>query len=299
MEDKRDVFLCHASEDKAGVVRPLFQGLKNAGISSWFDEAEIPWGHSITQTINKGLGISRYVIVVLSRAFLSKNWTQRELNAVLNQEASTGDVRVLPLVVGDAHEEVFAAYPLLNDKRFLEWNGDSSSIINELKRLLPSVTLATASSSAPPEPSIPMPESAKAFSQRDKDQFITAAFGKTKIYFQRAVAQLSAKVPGIEADFSEITNLSFMCSFYKNGERERQCKIWIGSMSSSSQSIYFLSNNSIDPHVNNSFNGELSVAEHNGQLVLSSMLSTYGNEGENMTPAQGSEYLWKTVIEYL
>lgn len=160
MEDKRDVFLCHASEDKAGTVLPLFQGLEDAGISCWFDEAEIRWGHSITQTVNQGLGVSRYVIVVLSHAFLSKNWPQRELNAVLNQEVSSGEVRVLPLVVGDAHDEVFAAYPLLNDKRYLEWNGDLTPIISEFQRLLPLGTSSVASPSASPEPSIPMPASA-------------------------------------------------------------------------------------------------------------------------------------------
>ncbi len=299
MKEMRDVFLCHASEDKELVVRPLFQALRNENISCWYDEAEIRWGHSITQTVNQGLGTSRYVIVVLSRAFLSKNWPQRELNAVLNLEASTGKVRVLPLVVEGAHGEVFAAYPLLNDKRFLEWTGDPAPIISEFQRLLPSGTSSVASPSAPPEPSIPMPASARTFTQRDKDQFITAAFSETKVYFQRAVAQLSAHAHGIEADFAEITNLSFMCSFYKNGERERQCKIWLGSMHSSSQSIYFLSNNSIDPHTNNSFNGQLSVEENNGQLVLSPTLSAFGSENRNMTPAQGAEYLWKIAIEYL
>jgi len=168
MENMRDVFLCHASEDKESVVRPLFQALENAEISCWYDEAEIRWGHSITQTVNQGLGISRYAIVVLSRAFLSKNWPQRELNAVLNLEASTGEVRVLPLVVGDAHDEVFSAYPLLNDKRYLTWAGDSAPIIKELKKLFPEdEPTAVQPTVAPmePPPEIPMPRSAHAVTE--------------------------------------------------------------------------------------------------------------------------------------
>ena len=80
----RDVFLCHAREDRAPVVRPLATALEQAGISCWYDEAEIRWGDSITQKVNDGLGISRYVIVVLSTAFLEKPWPRRELHAALN-----------------------------------------------------------------------------------------------------------------------------------------------------------------------------------------------------------------------
>ena len=300
MEETRDVFLCHASEDKAGVVRPLFQELEISGVSCWFDEADIKWGDSIPQTINRGLSVSRFVIVVLSRAFLAKHWPQRELNAVLNQEASSGETRVLPLVVGDAQDEVMAAYPLLNDKRYLLWDGDPAPIIAEFHRLLPSTASPVVNEPATPEPSIPMPGSANTFTQRDKDQFITTAFTEIKGYFQRAVTQLSAQVPGIEADFSEITNLSFMCSFYKNGERERQCKIWLGSMISSSLSIYYKADRSVDPHATNSFNEGLNVVEDNSQLALDPMMGAFHQNGENnMTPALGAEYLWKTAIEYL
>ena len=68
----KDVFLCHATEDKKEIVRPLCEHLSVAGISCWHDEAEIQWGDSITERINKGLLVSRYVVVVLSPAFLSK-----------------------------------------------------------------------------------------------------------------------------------------------------------------------------------------------------------------------------------
>jgi len=54
-EPERDVFLCHAGEDKDSIVRPLYKAFTDAGISYWYDEAEIPWGHSITQKVNEGV----------------------------------------------------------------------------------------------------------------------------------------------------------------------------------------------------------------------------------------------------
>lgn len=134
----KDVFLCHASEDKTNVVRPLSQALIAANISCWLDEAEIHWGDSITQKVNQGLANSRFVIVVLSEAFLNKNWPQRELNAMLNIEASSGGVKLLPLLVGS--NQVLQKFPLLNDKLYLVWNNDPNPIVQALAKRL-SITL--------------------------------------------------------------------------------------------------------------------------------------------------------------
>jgi len=56
----RDIFICHASEDKQAIVRPLVAAFKAQKISCWVDEAEIRWGDSITQKVNEGLAQSRY-----------------------------------------------------------------------------------------------------------------------------------------------------------------------------------------------------------------------------------------------
>jgi hypothetical protein len=110
------------------------EAFTQAGISVWFDEAEIKWGDSITQKVNEGLKISRYVIVVLSPSFIKKNWPQKELNAALNIEISTGEIKVLPLLVGSENEKdkILENYPLLNDKMYLPWDGDLRKIVETL-----------------------------------------------------------------------------------------------------------------------------------------------------------------------
>ena len=85
--------------------------------------------------MNEGLGISRYVIVVLSPAFIGKHWPERELNAALNLEAATGEVKVLPLLVGSPVEvsAISKQFPLLNDKLHLVWDGEVRSIVIALQ----------------------------------------------------------------------------------------------------------------------------------------------------------------------
>ncbi|KAF0249495.1 MAG: GUN4-like family protein, partial [bacterium] len=73
-------------------------------------------------------------IVVLSEAVLNKNWPQRELFAVLNLEASSGEVKILPLIVGE--RTILAKLPLLNDKAYLPWNNDPQPIVSALAKRL-------------------------------------------------------------------------------------------------------------------------------------------------------------------
>ena len=102
---KKDLFICHASEDKINIIRPLIEAFDKNIISYWFDEAEIKWGDSLTGKVNKGLIISRYVLVVLSSNFILKPWPEKEFNAALNMEISSGEVKVLPLLVGSEKEK--------------------------------------------------------------------------------------------------------------------------------------------------------------------------------------------------
>ena len=96
----RDVFLCHASQDKKAIVEPLIEECKRVGISYWYDKVEILWGDSMTKKINEGLGMSHYVVAIISKSFLGKNWPERELIAVINLEAHTGAVKLVLLLVG-------------------------------------------------------------------------------------------------------------------------------------------------------------------------------------------------------
>ncbi len=136
-EDLRDVFICHASEDKQLVVEPLVEAFRLAKISFWLDD-EIKWGDSITQKVNEGLSKSSYALVILSPAFLSKHWPQRELNSMLNIEASFGEVKVLPLLVGTTEEKkgILQKFPLLNDKLFLPWESNAGEIAGSLLQRL-------------------------------------------------------------------------------------------------------------------------------------------------------------------
>jgi len=110
-----DAFICHASEDKEQVARPLAEALEQMGFSIWYDEFELKIGDSLRKSIDKGLVNSRFGIVVLSKSFFAKNWPQYELNGLIAREIS-GHKVVLPIWHDIDKEDILAYSPPLADK---------------------------------------------------------------------------------------------------------------------------------------------------------------------------------------
>lgn len=110
-----DVFISHASEDKESVVRPLANALVNKGLKVWYDEFELKIGDSLRRKIDRGLAKSRFGIVVLSKDFIRKGWTNYELDGIISK-ANTGEQVLLPIWHGITKQEVLDYSPSLADK---------------------------------------------------------------------------------------------------------------------------------------------------------------------------------------
>lgn len=112
---KYDVFISHASEDKNDVVRPLANALKSNGLDVWYDEFELNIGDSLRRKIDKGLANSKFGIVVLSKDFIKKGWTNYELDGIITRSV-TGEQIVLPIWHNITKQEVIDFSPSLADK---------------------------------------------------------------------------------------------------------------------------------------------------------------------------------------
>lgn len=110
-----DVFISHAGEDKAELVRPLARALDVLKIKVWYDEFEMSIGDSLNESIDRGIANSAFGVVILSPSFLGrKPWTSYELRGLVQGWVFKRQV-ILPIWHKVTREEVAAFSPTLGD----------------------------------------------------------------------------------------------------------------------------------------------------------------------------------------
>ncbi len=135
MNHSFDLFISHASADAERYISPLAEALSAKGISFWLDTQAIAWGDNFVMKINDGLKNAQYMLLCLSKAFLSRSWTEHELSSALSLQNSDGRKRVLPLIL-NSKREVLRAYPILRSLSYRELNHDFVAAASELSVLV-------------------------------------------------------------------------------------------------------------------------------------------------------------------
>ncbi len=128
-----DVFVSHAREDKSSIALPVAEGLAAAGLKVWIDREELRLGDSLRRRIEDGLLNARFGVVILSPAFLGKEWPQRELEAILALEMTHGK-RILPILHDLDYETLLRKAPLLADRFAISTSDGVSVVVREILR---------------------------------------------------------------------------------------------------------------------------------------------------------------------
>ena len=109
-----DAFISHAWEDKETFVRPLVEALGRLGVSLWYDEISLKLGDSLSKSIDHGIAKSRNGIVVVSPAFIGKNWPEAELRALMTRRIDSG-LHLFPIWLNVDKETIANYSPMLAD----------------------------------------------------------------------------------------------------------------------------------------------------------------------------------------
>lgn len=115
-EDEYDVFVSHATEDKESFADEFVDILQQKyNLKVWYDAVSIKWGDSIRAEIDKGLKKSKFGVVILSRSYISKYWTNYELEGLFQREYNGGKL-ILPIWHNITKQEVQQFSPSLAGK---------------------------------------------------------------------------------------------------------------------------------------------------------------------------------------
>jgi hypothetical protein len=112
--DLRDVFLCHAWDDRLGVAKELHDQLESCGVTVWFSEKDVLLGSSLLREIDKGLAKSRVGIVLVTPALLRRlvgeGIADKELSALLARDL------LVPVVHNTTYDDLREVSPLLGSR---------------------------------------------------------------------------------------------------------------------------------------------------------------------------------------
>ena len=125
--DLRDVFLCHAWDDRKEAAKELHDMLEENGVSVWFSEKDVLLGSSLLREIDKGLAKSKVGIVLVTPNFLTRikgeGIADKELSALLARDL------LVPIVHNTTFEELRNVSPLLGSRSGLSTAEESISKI--------------------------------------------------------------------------------------------------------------------------------------------------------------------------
>jgi hypothetical protein len=123
LPDLRDVFLCHAWDDRGGAAKELHDLLEAQGVKVWFSEKDVVLGTSLLREIDRGLAKSRVGIVLVTPALLRRlqqeGIADKELSALLARDL------LVPIVHDTTYVALREVSPLLGSRSGLSTAEDS------------------------------------------------------------------------------------------------------------------------------------------------------------------------------
>lgn len=137
LPDPRDIFLCHAWDDRGGAAKELHDLLESRGVSVWFSEKDVALGTPLLREIDRGLSKSRVGIVLVTPALLRRlqgeGIADKELSALLARDL------LVPIVHGTTYEALREVSPLLGSRSGL--NTAEDTMVNVAAKLAELVAL--------------------------------------------------------------------------------------------------------------------------------------------------------------
>lgn len=118
MPDLRQIFLCHAWDDRQGVAKDLCDLLVARNVSVWFSENDIGLGEPFLRAIDKGLAKSRVGIVLVTPALLKRlpaaGVADKELSVLLARD------QLVPIVHNTTYDALRDVSPMLASRNGLD-----------------------------------------------------------------------------------------------------------------------------------------------------------------------------------
>ena len=131
-----DAFISHSWEDKDDFVRELAEKLQQQRIEIWYDEFSLKIGDSLRQSIDYGLSKSRFGIVVLSKNFFKKRWTNWELDGLIQRQNNSENNLIIPIWHNIEKQDIIEYSPSLADKVAIKSAIGINNVVKQVDKII-------------------------------------------------------------------------------------------------------------------------------------------------------------------
>ncbi|MBK0114063.1 MULTISPECIES: toll/interleukin-1 receptor domain-containing protein [unclassified Delftia] len=295
-------------------------------IDVWHDR-RINAGDDVDETISNHLNSADIILLLVSADFISSNYCYSKEMARALERHEAGEARVIPVILRpcDWHTAPFGkllAAP--RDGRAVTAWPDKDEAFTDVAKQVRQALGAKAQVASPVPRNLGVPTAAPAaampgflhqfaqsgelprssnlrlkkdFTERDRDEFLRAAFDYVCKFFEGSLTELAHRNDGVEKSFDRIDSRSMAAFAYRNGKRIAQCSIRLDAPGRGG-SIQF----SYDASPHSGYNEALHVEANDQALFLVSMgmggfmRANDGREKE-LTHEGAAELLWHMFIQ--
>ena len=125
-----DVFLSYSHEVKDSVARPLVRGLKQRGVTVWWDTVAMRISDTLDQKIKEGLDRARHGVVIVSRGYLESDWGKTELGAMFGK-----GMQIFPILYGVSAEDA-KKLPPISGRLMGTWDTSAESLMDDIANMV-------------------------------------------------------------------------------------------------------------------------------------------------------------------
>ncbi|MDP4215029.1 MAG: toll/interleukin-1 receptor domain-containing protein [Bacteroidota bacterium] len=283
-------------------------------IDDWYDR-RIEAGSDLPSSINTNLKGSDIILLLVSADFLHSDYCYDiEMQEAMKMH-ERGEAAVIPVILRpcawlDAPFGKLLALPKDGkpvssfsnmDEAFFEIvNGiksriDSLMVVSEATEVVKS--MQSIANQAIPKPRSSNVTITQNFTDLEKDKFLRESFEFIANYFEGSLEELEKKNRGISYFFDRVDSQTFSAAIYRDGKKECECMIFMGSQLLSKGINY---SNQISL-LKNSLNESMQVVSNGYMLLLKPLgMSSFRVIGDGeITPAGAAEFYWQMLITRL
>lgn len=297
MTYKYEVALSFAGENR-NFAEPVAMMLKSQNIELFYDEFNVVelWGEDLPVKLREVYySNSRYCIIILSDYYLEKVWTIMELrNAIEKSIKEKGEAYILPVRLDGFSGDVPG---LPNTIGYISAEtSEPEKVVNFFLQKIGKDKRDDARNPNKPNSSkLYIPKLKRSFSDLEKNKFLKKSFEQIVLLIGNFANETKNEYPSFEHEIENITTRKVLFTFYNNGSKLTNLKIWInGGMGR--DEIWMLHGTPIEVNEDRSTNEIIYVEEHEGELKLESMgMLNFTHDADFMSPRETAEYVWQAI----